>query len=634
MTIIESPAALWRHLCSSAGLELRLKGGGLGRDSDVEDSLRLALGVPANAKSLTEWLDFDAALARPTVSIERLLIEALKSQVGFSRMMRDISDLLIDAQATNAYKLLRVKFRFEGLFDPIVATLEEFREAVKQTSHVLESRPALPSHAQLWKINDLLNEIAGRVRPKSYPTFPAVPKYVPTGQKALDIELGRLTQLVSEVIAHWKQHGETRADVCKAAVRLPNDSSNEVLCKQLFAASDYWDITTLAAVRLIASRAQTEAIPAASVQRLSDVLSELPLKKVWVQKTTKELLDVLRLPVWKHRHELYSVWVGTRMLKVVRRCASEVHFLPEDGVLSFEFGGSRLATYNSRGKQHDVWAELRSALLGKSPKRKREIQPDFRVLRVDLSKSANAQTIYVLECKHYLRASTRNFSQAANDYARSCQDAVVHVVNHGVTDESRLLAAVNPTLRIRARFLGNATPDDEASISSLDDAIQDALFPASSVNSFPACSATEQKSTLLGLEGYARLIWDDSLEDMDLALRIVGSQGEVIESVDYTRKGAIDAPPFARFEEDVRQGPGQERIDIGAWRFARYQLVATNYSKSGRMNAKSLSCTIVTADELLELRCPDGLDSFEWKIAELCVDNGRVVVTPCDRPET
>lgn len=57
MATISSAAELWTSLCSKTGLEISLKSGRKGRDSDVEDSLRTAFGVPKSAKSLgAGWL--------------------------------------------------------------------------------------------------------------------------------------------------------------------------------------------------------------------------------------------------------------------------------------------------------------------------------------------------------------------------------------------------------------------------------------------------------------------------------------------------------------------------------------------------------------------------------------------------
>ena len=61
MDLIAKPVDLWRHLQVGAGLELRLKSGRAGRDTDVEAALRRALAVPGAATSLEDWLAADAA---------------------------------------------------------------------------------------------------------------------------------------------------------------------------------------------------------------------------------------------------------------------------------------------------------------------------------------------------------------------------------------------------------------------------------------------------------------------------------------------------------------------------------------------------------------------------------------------
>lgn len=89
-------------------------------------------------------------------------------------------------------------------------------------------------------------------------------------------------------------------------------------------------------------------------------------------------------------------------------------------------------------------------------------------------------------------------------------------------------------------------------------------------------------------------------------------------------------PPFALLDEDVRHGPGKERIDISSWHFSRYELLATNYSKSGQMTPQAMYCTIVTDNSLTQLGCPVELESscYEWKIAELTILDGIVTIVP------
>lgn len=636
MTAIATPLDLWQHLCTGAGLELRLKSGGPGRDADIEIALRKALGVPATAHSLAAWLASDTASPAPSVSTEHLLIEVLKSQGGFALMMRDILDVLNTAEARQASHHLSVEFKFDKVTDPIKTTLEQFREAVQRVQRVLEKRPELPNNNVMWPLSERLRGFLDNASPNRPEGFPPVFAIASTGNPRIDSHLELLVRLVSDFRALWREYGATRKQVGEAARSLhPDGADVQVLRGQLYAATDFWDIGVLEGAQELSRQVMSGQLTVPdAVKHLDEALLEINWVSDWVEHTVQELLDLLKLPAWRRRHELYSVWVGTRLLDVVARTAPDMHFHPVDGVLSFEFGGSRLASFSWDGKQFDIWAELRSGLVGSSTKRKKGIQPDFRVLKTDLSKSSNAQTVYVLECKHYIIASKSNFVQAASDYSRSCPNATVHVVNHGPADEQALTEALPTELRSKAGFIGGATPQQEAMTGGLRQAIQSALFPGRPPPARgPAAAVPATTSALApGLVGRVQLEWDESLNDMDLALRIVSPHGQITQSIDFRTIGALDAPPFAQFDNDVRKGPGAECIDVGAWNFDRYELVATNYSKMGRMTPEALRCRIVTDQGLTLLRCPEGLTSatHEWKIAELQVSDGVVTVIQCN----
>lgn len=635
MTIITSAADLWTSLHTRAGLELRLKRGGPGRDADIEDALRAAFAVPANAPSLAAWLVADAASSHPKVTVERFLVEVLRSQGGFAQMMQDILDVLVMAEARQASHQLSIEFRFDRVSAPIRATLEQFREFVNRTQQVLERRPKLPDAPVMWGLSSALRDSFGSSRANPPAGFPPVAPIARTGNTEIDAKLGHLRGLVLDFRTLWTRYGSTREEVQNAAGGLPRGSKEaQVLRGQLGAALDNWDMSVLdgahgLSTRVLAGRLTIED----ALTVLNEAFSGVEWADVWVEHTVNELLDVLNLPAWRRRHELYSVWVGTRMLKVVERQVPDMRFHAVDGVLSFEFGGSRLATFNWKNRQFDIWAELRSALVGKSAKRKTGIQPDFRVLMADISKSVGQQTTYVLECKHYLNANTANFTQAAADYARSCPNAAIHIVNHGPADEPALIAALADELRDRSRFIGNATPLDEARTGALSNAIQKAVFPGLPPPS-PSPSAPTQTAgkpvppVAPGSVGHILLEWDDSLRDMDLALHILGPEGEITQSIDFRDKGALDGPPFARLDMDTMRGPGVERIDISAWHFGRYALVATNFSKTGAMTPQALRCSIVTDKGATHLYCPAGLlpTCYEWTIAELHVRAGSVTV--------
>ena len=306
-----------------------------------------------------------------------------------------------------------------------------------------------------------------------------------------------------------------------------------------------------------------------------------------------------------------------------------------DGMLSFSFGGSRLATYEWQGKEYEVWAELRSALEGASPKRKNKIQPDFRVVQAGLTNTGD-RTLYVLECKHYLRSSKANFTTAAKDYARSCPNAAVHVVNHGPADDAALRAVLPPRLQPAVRFFGDVKAGSETGTSKLCNAIRASLFPGVAAATMGVGPAERAPAPALRADcaGQVFLDWDASLHDMDLSLHVINPDGTVTQSIDYRRLGTLEGPPFARLDADVHRGPGVERIDIGAWHFDRYKLIATNYSGYGAMTPEALKCRVVTPAGTTLLQCPPDfpLSRHEWRIAELIVRGDAIDIVPIDAP--
>lgn len=635
MTAIATPADLWQHLCVGAGLELRLKGGKPGRDTDIEEALRTSLNAPPSVPSLAAWLVADATAPAPTVSTEQLLIEVLKTQGGFALMMQDILRLLIIADARQSTRHLSVEFKFDKVSDPIKNTLEQFRASAERFQRVQEKRPKLPNDKVMWGLSAILRKFLTSPPANPPAGFTPVAPISRTGHADLDSELQFLSGLVSGFISLWQSYGSTRKQVGDVARSMTAaDRDDPALRAQLNAATDFWDVGVIAGAQAMVDEVLSGGLAAEdALKMLKDEFRYIEWGSVWVESTVQELLDLLQLPIWCRRHELYSVWVGTRLLEAVSSAVPDMHFHPVDGVLSFEFGGSRLASFNWGNAQFDVWAELRSHLVGTSAKRKKGIQPDFRVLRAELSKSVNAQTVYVLECKHYLQASTANFVQAASDYARSCPNATVHVVNHGPVDAQALTAALPVGLQAKAKFIGSATPQLEAAGGALRHEIRSTLFPglppAAPSPGSPVLQAHAGGCRLAhGLVGRIELEWGDSLKDMDLALRIVGPHGGVTQSIDFQARGTLESAPFAQFDRDVREGPGAEHIDITAWYCDHYEVIATNYSQAGHMTPLALQCRIVTEQGSTLLRCPEGLSAttFEWKIAELRVSGGVVAI--------
>ena len=637
MSTLSSPHQLWRKLQADAGLELRRKKGAPGRDADVEDALRLALAVPPKAASLDAWLAADAVSPSPFVTIEQLLVAVLTSQRGYASMMRDILDMLVTADAQHAHNSISAQFRFDQVSDPIRYTLAAFREAVERIENVLASRFELPVARRLWDLRRELGEIAPD-NPKDFPPdFPLVLDPPQTGHTRIDAAIGALTELAAEFRSWCSTFGETRQKAIAAVGRQYSnlqDPAQSAIQDRVNASSDFWDVTVLDAVQQIARRIEDGSLAADNAtRRLEPLLASIERRQHWITRTFSELLDVLNLPTWRHRHELYSVWVGSVLLRTAKTEADDIRFHPVGGILSFAFGGSRLATYDRDGEQFDVWAELRSALVGSSSKRKKGIQPDFRVLQAGIISSPNVATRLVLECKHYLNPHVSNFAQAAADYSRSCPAASVLVVNHGPADNDALLASVDLALRGRIKFIGDATADNERRSASIYSAIQQTLFPVRPALAVDGALAdgpagASSPNVVAGAAGTIQLRWDDSLADIDLALEVLGRDGSVTQRIDYRSRGDLISPPFARLETDVREGPGEERIEISAWNFDHYALIATNYSKTGELGPGHVDCEVRIGSTSTVLSCPKLGHATEWRIATIEVQDGIAHLFP------
>ena len=131
-----------------------------------------------------------------------------------------------------------------------------------------------------------------------------------------------------------------------------------------------------------------------------------------------------------------------------------------------------------------------------------------------------------------------------------------------------------------------------------------------------------------GAAGTIQLRWDDSLADIDLALEVLGRDGSVTQRIDYRSRGDLISPPFARLETDVREGPGEERIEISAWNFDHYALIATNYSKTGELGPGHVDCEVRIGSTSTVLSCPKLGHATEWRIATIEVQDGIAHLFP------
>ncbi|CAM3397823.1 hypothetical protein RHBI111906_12395 [Rhodothermus bifroesti] len=208
-----------------------------------------------------------------------------------------------------------------------------------------------------------------------------------------------------------------------------------------------------------------------ALNRLNDLFSRIPRQTRTVQQLTQALIELLHLPIWRRRHELYQVWVLTQIDEALKPYRPKVHHV--DGTLLFSFSGTHVATAECEEGNLHVWSELRTPLknpIGRG--RKKGIQPDYTIALEPITNPLSTRV--VVETKQYARASVRNFVEALIDYARGRPKARVILVNYGAAPEW-ILDYVPDELRQRTVLLGCFRPGEQKVLTDFQHLVREVL---------------------------------------------------------------------------------------------------------------------------------------------------------------
>lgn len=273
----------------------------------------------------------------------------------------------------------------------------------------------------------------------------------------------------------------------------------------------------------------------------------------------KVLREVLELPIWKKRYELYAAWISTRILEAFPDPA--VGFCVVDGKLSYSFGGAKIAEITIAGNVIYLWAELRSrfdlSALNRTS-RKNHIQPDYRLISSE--KNPEQSTVEVIECKQYKVANRKNFSEALTDYANACPEAVVILADYGSLPKN-LIDDLDEGVRGRCVAYGDLIPGSSAADTFAYKLYEDVLKHLG----YWIVQAP------LSLE----LSWEESPKDLDLLLDIESKEQKV--KIGY--QNTYDDRFEITYDEDIKNGYGPEYIDIANLYPATYIVKVNNFSR-------------------------------------------------------
>ena len=329
----------------------------------------------------------------------------------------------------------------------------------------------------------------------------------------------------------------------------------------------------------------------------------------YIETALDEIGHFLSLPVWKHRHELYSVWV---FIKMIEKIPNEyLTFNVQNNVLVFSYSGKQLASITINGIQMDIWTELRTNTIvkpiGKS--RKKAIQPDYSIVYGCPSKAEDS--IIVIECKQYKQPNTTNFKHAIIDYANNRPKAKVLLTDYGNFNSQKLITQLIIP-KERYQLFTMCRPELESS-TQLSSTVWELVCQHAGID------FTLEDTALFTLR------WEKNPQDLDLHLLFKPKQPmETHQTCSYR-----DSMSGAEYSVDIREGYGPEEIRIHKWQKGIYELWVNNYSQTPPLTQSNATVTVLftgTKKKTFTIDCPKKGDSQWWHLLNINTHNCTIKI--------
>ncbi len=661
MAIIDDPVELWAlflgelQVPSNRGIEP------LDRDSDL-------IGPLAKSLSLDPGQPIEPQLAGSAITAADLTLAILAVLAPYGQMFTDLLRLFVRAEASSSDSELVVHLELTRDQPPLSFSIEQFRSWQRELRRVTELE-----EAKLWT-QDTLREAASALESAVGPQRQVTgdverwlsvydsgewPEWTPgpaSGEAASPAEfVSALWDVWTSVVDASRQVSVQRGNLDQQQFQVR--TSGEAWAMGPRPPFDPWTLKNLDrenwARRILVALDHVDSVVAdqpSALENVAGLVSRLPVGPRPVERQQEVLFEVLRLPFWRYRRELYSTWVSTLIFEAI----DGIRLLPSRGRFEYRFSGSHLAKVAGEGGiSLQVWAELRSALTKPGRGRSRAIQPDYTVLTEPITFAESA--VLVVEVKHYGQQNARSFGKALSDYARGRPEAQVVLVNYGPADEASL-AQVDAADADRCHVIGNLHPANHTAVAEFLAVAQHAIpelgaqaTPSSQTDTAAVAAETqeetegalgdtsgqteeEQPGGLMpagaGAEVIVELIWaQGGADDLDLHIRVQAVEGGDWHGINYQAKGSSQAST-GWLDDDARQAPGREVIRVPHIPF-RLTVAVHRYSATGTIADAHPHVRFITKwhDVLVRFRDNGNTrDAAWWDVLEFKARPRTVVV--------
>jgi hypothetical protein len=626
MAAISTATELWAQLVLDGGVQPS------GWDKELVEALELRLGegLPRPLEDLLK-----------VTSVEELVLAILAELRPFGAMMAGLLELFGRNNVQHSGAFVAIEFDF-GRHDKndLHFDLREFRDAQRALQ-----RATATVRRWKWKEQahwELLKTLSRSVpSTASEPSDPVARAWTERWQMEHWPDLAleppatsnrRLAESLAEIWELWRAViEESRAALAdgswkrlRRAGTTPGEERLEPLERlesDHFARGLVLDAYT--AVEQIERSGSPDAADA-----LADALTELiernPPTIAQGQAAVETLQDILNLPVFKHRYDLYGAWVFTQL---VAAWPPGAVLRVIDGVLRFPFKATVLAELLDTEPPAYIVCELRTPLeKPKGKSRKAAIQPDYSVLVGELPKdlhdgSSAELAVMDVECKQYKSPANRNFTYALEDYARGRPKSHVVLLSHGPLNSKTIMDKVAEEVRDRTEAIARLEPASSDARQQLAALVLEQISRNLVVSPVAAMRSLQ-----------VTLSWDRAPADLDLHLFIEPGGTHIY----YERPGDLNAEPFAQLHEDARSAPGEEVIEVTQCLERRYVVAVHAYSEDRPLAGADARVRIdLDGTTSREWTCPSAGIGRWWHVCEFDPVSGSFDVLDAihgDRP--
>ncbi|MBD5478170.1 MAG: hypothetical protein HDR14_02600 [Lachnospiraceae bacterium] len=604
---IETTMDLWNTFEKAANLQKNFY------DKELEKQIRKNL-------ALSDTVNIKKALKEEEISKEQLLLAILTAMQPFSQMICDLLKMFEKASAGQGDYNLRIQMKFKGMDNALNFSLENFRQYEKTTVQTCRTMKAkIPKN--LWKLIDIYRQswITANIdyinqndidqwldeyyHNGKCPDF--VPQRLSLGIPCLDKMTAICWNIFETAVAGCRRaYEETEGRYGTIRDECFQNKSNEQYCwcrEFLF---------TMTATAWMFQRALTseykEEYAKKIVNDLTRYFEKAEVFNIDIPQTVVRLIEILNLPFWKRRHELYSAWVSTQIVEALQD--RDIEFQVKDNTLSFSFEGSHIATCAGLCPPLEIWAELRTKakkLIGSG--RKKAIQPDYTLAVSPATEPDNS--VAVIECKQHEKPSIKNFRDAVIDYANGRPQAVIMLTGYGNIPKKMHEKIKDEQIKSRSIDFSFMRPGSLATQKfkeKLRELVMEYYIKKSKENRYylrPWSNPQEAVSVCFK--------WGEHPRDIELRLHMMEDSQEMAH-IYYYAKGKEGEIPYAYLNKDVTLGWGPENVRISRWTEADYVIEVCDYS--GESEKVSFDVEVCCGQDSFCFHRCDLSGAFKWNV--------------------